>query len=239
MTNTSEIRWKPLAVEASAIVVSILLAFGIDAWWEEQKDRSEEAEILTRLIAEFSLNIERMDQVFWWVGFDAGVDVYGSIDAALNRNESTIEIPALTLRRAMWSPTFEANTPVLDGIIRSGRLELIEKEQILDGLSTWERMIRDYSELAQRTRKNLDDRLIPALVTRADIGPVLVRRWGRSSFDEGIPDQNDATTVQIDEELKGLLAVRIENDISSKNIYDQARTSAEKLVEAIKDTKSE
>lgn len=239
MTDTPDIPWKRIAVEASAIVASILLAFGIDAWWEEQKDRAEETELLTRLMAEFSLNIERMDQVFWWAGYDASVEFYSSIDSALDREELALDIPALTLRRAMWSPTFETNTPVLDGIIRSGRLELIENEQILAELSTWERLIRDYSELAQRTRRNLDDRLIPALVVRADVGPVLVRTWGRSNFDEGAPDRNDVTMIHLDEELKGLLAVRIENDFASKNIFDQARMSAQNLVEAIRVAKFE
>ena len=239
MTDYTKIPWKRIAVEATAIVASILLAFGIDAWWDEQKDRAEEAELRTRLTAEFSLNIERMDQVFWWNGRDAAVDIYNSIYSALDRNESTIEIPDLTLRRAMWAPTFEANTPVLDGLIRSGRLELIENEQILAELSTWERMVRDYAELAQRTRQNLDNRLIPALSTRANIGPVLVRNWGRPVFDEGIPNQNDMTIIRIDEELTGLVAVRIENDFSSKNIYDQARVTAENVIEAIRAAESE
>jgi hypothetical protein len=162
MTSTSDIPWKRIAVEASAIVASILLAFGIDALWEERKDRAEEAELLTRLTAEFSLNIERMELLFWWIGRDASLYIYNTLDSALDRGESTSDTPALTLRRALWSPTFEANTPVLDGIIRSGRLELI----------------------------------------------------------------------QIDQELKGLFAVRIENDFASKNIFDQARTSAENLVDA-------
>jgi hypothetical protein len=37
MTDSHNIRWKRLAIEAPAIVISILLAFAIDAWWEERQ----------------------------------------------------------------------------------------------------------------------------------------------------------------------------------------------------------
>ena len=46
MTETKTIPWKRLTVEAAAIVVSILLAFGIDAWWDARNDVVEEREIL-------------------------------------------------------------------------------------------------------------------------------------------------------------------------------------------------
>lgn len=42
MTDTKEIPWKRLIVEGAAIVVSILLAFGIDAWWDERNDLHRE-----------------------------------------------------------------------------------------------------------------------------------------------------------------------------------------------------
>ena len=45
-----------MLVEALLIVVSILLAFGIDAWWEERRERIEEQEILLGLKQEFEQN---------------------------------------------------------------------------------------------------------------------------------------------------------------------------------------
>jgi len=45
-----------MAVEAVLIVVSILLAFGIDAWWDERKSALEEAEMIVALENEFLRN---------------------------------------------------------------------------------------------------------------------------------------------------------------------------------------
>jgi len=50
------IDWRRLSAEAAAIVASILLAFAIDAWWDERSDRAEEKEILESLQVEFEAN---------------------------------------------------------------------------------------------------------------------------------------------------------------------------------------
>jgi len=44
MTDRVNSSWARVLAEGSAIVVSILLAFGIQAWWEERQERTEEAE---------------------------------------------------------------------------------------------------------------------------------------------------------------------------------------------------
>ena len=49
-------RWGMLLSEMVLIVASILLAFALDSWWDERKDRAEEAEILHGLQQEFLLN---------------------------------------------------------------------------------------------------------------------------------------------------------------------------------------
>ncbi len=62
MTEPNTIAWKRLAVEAAAIVVSILMAFSIDAWWDGRKDQLEEQEILVGLEVEFIDLRSRLDQ---------------------------------------------------------------------------------------------------------------------------------------------------------------------------------
>lgn len=219
--------------EGAAIVASILLAFAIDAWWDERQDRAEEAVLLSRLLEEFSTNIDRMDESMWRIGVQASAEAYQLVDSALVHGKTSLDIPTLTLDRTLRAPTFEADTPILDGIIRSGRLELIENRAILAAVSEWERLLRDYSELAQRTRSNMDSRLIPALAKRGDIGAALAHRWG-TNFTIAAVDPSVVTAIQIDTELKGLLAVRLENSGNTLQRFDRAREAAETLVEAIK-----
>ncbi len=65
MKGNEEIPWKRISIEAAAIVGSILLAFSIDAWWEERHERIDETEQLARLHVEFTRNIERIDERVW------------------------------------------------------------------------------------------------------------------------------------------------------------------------------
>ena len=54
-------RWGFLFTEGVLIVASILLAFTLDSWWDERKERREEAEILHGLNNEFLLNRAMLD----------------------------------------------------------------------------------------------------------------------------------------------------------------------------------
>ena len=77
MTTTQVLPWKRITVEAAAIVASILLAFSIDAWWQERIERGDESEQLDRMRAEFSQNIERIDQHYGQAGIDASYETGG------------------------------------------------------------------------------------------------------------------------------------------------------------------
>jgi hypothetical protein len=56
-------RWRRLSIEAAAIILSILTAFAIDAWWEGQLEVREEQELLLGLSAEFEENAALLDTV--------------------------------------------------------------------------------------------------------------------------------------------------------------------------------
>ena len=49
-----QIPWLRVFVEGVVIVGSILLAFGIDAWWEDRGDRVAEREALEQLVITFA-----------------------------------------------------------------------------------------------------------------------------------------------------------------------------------------
>lgn len=60
MTEPRRIPWESIAVEAAAIVVSILLAFAIDAWWTEKKESEVEHVALQALRADFVSSQEQL-----------------------------------------------------------------------------------------------------------------------------------------------------------------------------------
>ena len=54
--------WKPITVEALAIVASILLAFGIDAWWEDRQQRASDVEHLQGVLNELHSHRVLLDE---------------------------------------------------------------------------------------------------------------------------------------------------------------------------------
>ena len=53
MVKSREIPWPRILAEGTAIVLSILLAFAIDAWWEERRDAAAQRAQLQSLLGEF------------------------------------------------------------------------------------------------------------------------------------------------------------------------------------------
>lgn len=62
MAENEKIPWKRLALEAVAIVGSILLAFAIDAWWEDRKEARLEVVYILELQEDFEQNKIRLQR---------------------------------------------------------------------------------------------------------------------------------------------------------------------------------
>ena len=77
----TKIPWRRVGVEGVVIVGSILLALGLDAWWEDRQEHAEKEELLSSLLLELQFNSDRLAQ------FDSAV--------ALNQT-AAVEILAMT-----------------------------------------------------------------------------------------------------------------------------------------------
>ena len=59
-------RWSPLRSiprEILVVVVSILIAFSLDAWWDLSKDRREEGSLLRALVSDFGENLDQLNVI--------------------------------------------------------------------------------------------------------------------------------------------------------------------------------
>ena len=61
MNQPQEIPWKRILVEATAIVASILLAFAIDAWWQDRAERFVELQYLEAMREDLVHSLELLD----------------------------------------------------------------------------------------------------------------------------------------------------------------------------------
>ena len=129
------------------IVVSILLAFGIDAWWDGKQERRVERELLGAIQAEFSQNQRQLVRV---------VEHHAQIREAV---ATVLEAERLdcgegltaTLRTAAWDwRTFNPINSATQSLIASGRLGLISDTGLSHQLAGWGSLLSDLNEAELR-----------------------------------------------------------------------------------------
>lgn len=169
MSNTQNIQWKRLLVEGAAIVMSILLAFAIDAWWDNRHERVEEQRILESLKAEFLANAEliptyierhRRSADYTWALLDA-------MKAA--EPGGTIRYPAAKFMNVLEHSSTDPQRGALDAILQSGELRYITNPAIRERLAAWPRLVVDATENEYLLINLWNPKLLEALAKDVDV----------------------------------------------------------------------
>jgi len=153
MSTAQSIQWKRLSAEAITIIVSILLAFAIDAWWEEHSEGIRLAGAIENIAAEVR-------------------DAREEIEHAVERNKYRIdgmrhflslhpdqlqdlpEDSLLSLDGVFYTPSpFDTSGYALEGLLAGGNLEIIADDELRSALIAWAQfpteIERDYAEALQ------------------------------------------------------------------------------------------
>lgn len=180
-------RWSKPLVEAVVIVGSILLAFGIEAWWDERGERVREQEAIARLIDEFEAvdaELVRIGEV--WRG-DRDADETNDVDVpgGMQMLERTLravgtEVPedeADAMLAGMLGVGGAVRLPegVLSALLSSGELSLIRSDSLRVALAEWGAYKRVVESDGGDLRTLVNDRIIPYLWQRIPLRTVDVR----------------------------------------------------------------
>ena len=140
MTGPSQLRSR--LAEATAIVLSILLAFAIDAWWQQLVERREEVQLLSALRTEFAVNLERVAEIS---AFHA--DLRATAEALLSAaadsgSEPTADSVAKLIGDVTWWGGYTAfESATLSAVILGGKLDLIQNEDLGSQLTAWQHSV--------------------------------------------------------------------------------------------------
>jgi len=146
MDEPQKIPWKRLSVEAAAIVVSILLAFAIDAWWNERQERAEEREVLESLYVEFEANRDEAASVISF--HDREIQSVATLMEL--RQDEILTLPAETVEIMIGSfaiaRTFDAVRGSTDALHSSGNLGILRDRELREALTTFVNIVDDAAE---------------------------------------------------------------------------------------------
>lgn len=174
-----------IAAESAAIVASILLAFSIDAWWQERTDRKAELVLLERLRADFVEMQSGLQLVEAEHRAARNACIYllevtiGGVLPATAEVDRMIAIVFLTSR------TFNPGTGSVASFISSDGAQLLRNQVLADKLLAWSSLVEELQEEEKNLQKGVAERWSPYLASRVSVGPYL------ATFDEmrGMPAQ--------------------------------------------------
>lgn len=152
MAESRVIPWKTIIVEAVAIVVSILLAFAIDAWWAEKKEHDVEHVALLALHSDFIASREQMSEVL--LSLETARTDYARFQSVTDAE--LVEIEPREIRKILTAlvknHTFDPVTATLDALANDGRLGLISDTHLLAQLSNWRSSLDNIRDISSELR---------------------------------------------------------------------------------------
>jgi hypothetical protein len=155
-----------MLAEGTAIVVSILLAFGVQAWWEEQREARELEGMLALLSSEVARNIEVLE---------VALDAHRELSAAIELSRQTGSWKGLPNNPFFPVAVFNPDDGAFEALIASGLIGQIEDLELRVLISSLPGLIADLAEKESRAvaRRELARNRLAALGVRIPDGSAL------------------------------------------------------------------
>ena len=174
MTEPKNISWKRISVEAAAIVASILVAFAIDAWWDERQERSKLSDTLMGLEAALSSNLKIINENIELATFNKNV-----VQAFVQMTpDEAAQIPITerysTLASLYRNATLDINNSFIVEILDANSLETLTDASLRDAIGRWRGAVDGISK-ARFSLENSQEDVLQALARHEEIGSVLAQ----------------------------------------------------------------
>lgn len=180
MPSKQIIPWTRITVESTAIIVSILIAFAIDAWWEDRRERQEERRYLTSLRQELTTGLDRLAnrERLHKENTESHADLINQIQAEDRASDESL----LYMFSLLSRPT-NINLPraVFDDLVSSGGTQLIRSDDIRIALAIYGRRLTSFETGNDAAWATWEQRLQPYLEGRIPrLDRLLLGSFGRN-----------------------------------------------------------
>ena len=229
--NLAEANYGALALELIVVIVGILVAFQIDRWAEERRDRAQEAQYLERLRADLRFEVELMEQGIEFA--DSRIAAVRLLESIANDPSVAAEEPVGTLsalERATWRSFPHISAYVYTELQTTGNLSLIQSEALRKDLAEYYSYIRFESMIGLdlETQRQFARQTAGMLTMDELIG-----------IEDRQPQQNDITAaraIAIAEEFAmrreavNLLPSIAQHHAFNRNVIENSRDKAKQII---------
>ncbi len=219
-------------VQALSILVSILLAFAIDAWWEDSQERERYLDQLGAVQVEFA---EAREQLDWH-----GERLLGNRVAlawilertAPNPPQVEFEELASQIDQTFRGFSFEFQADALRGLMESGVIGHMQSTELMDLLGEWSTQVvetRNQTQMLLQNREEIIRYLQPRIPANA-----VAYNTGQMSAYPRTRFKGDSTALLGEMEFEGLMGNRgvlVEDAMSQMEDLEQLAQRIEALIE--------
>ena len=178
---------KTLLAEGVLIVVSILVAFAIDAWWSDRQEQVEERLILESLRSEFLSNAQEIPA---FIAIHEVSATYTRELIFLMKNAQPGESVLFSVAKLAHVINHRSTDPqrgALDAMLQSGGLARINNPDIRERLAGWPRLVVDATENEELLRRQWNPMLFQAMARTADLSALEdldIACWSDATLDQ-------------------------------------------------------
>ncbi len=199
-----------LGVEGVVIIASILLAFALQAWWEDRKEAETEREMLIALESELQGALIMLD------GQLALHDLQADSSKSIANNMIAAGAGAIILvnnheiATLFNHPTYDPPFGIASALLASGQASILRNPELRAALGRWPAAIADGVEDQMMLMQIGTDRIFP-LVQRsiANMQPVHASNIAEQiSRDSSLADLSGSSNIVVSRELWNLLYQR-------------------------------
>lgn len=234
--NLVESNYGILGLEIVIVIIGILVAFQIDRWAEDRREREQEYDYLVRLKEDLQIEIHSMD---------AAIQFAESRIAAVLLLEEVIANPSVVMEQpdavpvametATWRSFPQINAFVYTELQSSGNLALIRSESLRRELANHYTSIRHYSPVGlDLDIQHQFDRLTSGILSTAELRKIEEESWNNTPNNTSVE-----RALEITQELASrqdaidLLPNVAQHHVFNKKVIELTRSRALKIIEQI------
>lgn len=203
MKDTSRGWW--IVLQGTAILASILLAFGIEAWWAGSQESNEANDLLRALQAELRSNVEAFDREREFRAAKTK-SARAILDLALQDSpDISVEDFDALLGNLTWTGTTALRRGAFDSIIQGGRLQWIEPVELRTAVAGWgaaHELTRSWESQAQESYAR---DVLPYLIQSTNLPQIMTTVGDRPGVGVGFWEKSDAPSPTQQTDHRALL----------------------------------
>ena len=247
MEPSRDFPWGRIVAEVAAIVGGILLAFWIQAWWDDRQEAKDERVVLAALLEEFraKMDLLEMRRDFHTSLLESSRTL---IRASISEDDllTPVEVDQLLAELWWYNTQGEWDSAILGALYDGGNLTVISNTELRINLAQWPNLFRLLEQRVSRDEEYFKNILMPFLTRNVYLPQVylyLPSQPGKPGIDVRnpgweIPDRVDNSTVLDNPEFANILTEKVDRhlailDIGFKGLDDQLGETIRMLEDAL------